>query len=322
MQSTPDRSLRPALFRFGILTALVLAAGCDRIKQRLYPDATDPVWQTDSSVLAGTPDFLFRATERKGLVRMMPIATIGSSGFRVLSFGTRGWRALDAQYMLRGHALQGVQDGRTAGPVNMVRGMWDAAGTLDSVPQCNVVVPLGIPGDLGPVHLLTNRPLPPLKPVKPLSAADRDAALGLISTLIAPTEGVSGAQLAKYRREVHVASTGATSNPSIVVILDDPEMVPDSTTPVAQRPRQLIVILDRGLYGYRKTFTYVTLGNDATGIPPRLEYLDYLDVDGDGQAEILFGITREEFPFYTIVLRFQNEVWREMVRFNGDRCRG
>lgn len=321
MSFNSDRALRPALLRFGILTGLLLAAsGCDRIKQRLYPDATDPVWQSDSTVLAGKPEILFRASERKGSVRMMPMATIGASGFRILSFGNRGWRALDTQYMSRGLSLQGVQDGRTIGPVAMSRGMWDPAGVLDSVPGCNILVPVGIPEGSGAVRLLTSGKLPPLKPVAPLSAADREAALALIPMLIAPTSGINSAQLAKYTREVHVAYTGATSSPSIVVVLDDPEMVPDSTPALAARPRHLVVILDRGVYGYRKTYTYSALGNNT--LPPRLDYLDYVDVDGDRQAEVLLGVRMEKYPFATIVLRYENEVWRELVRFGGEPCRG
>lgn len=305
----------------GLALLLAGAAGCERVKERLWPKASDPAWESDSSVLASRPEILFRIGRREGSVRIIPMATIGPSGFRTLSFSNRGWRALDVQYLQRGTSLTSYSGGRPSGPAEMMRGMWDAtAGTLDSIPGCpGVVVPVGIPQGVDGKWLLTSGTRPPLKPVKPLSEGEKQEALALVGTLIAPTSGINGAQLGKYSREVHVASTGATSSPSIVVVYDDPETVPDTLTAMGARPRQLVVILDRGLYGYRPSYTYTTLGNSKS--PPRIRFLDYLDVNDDGRAEIFMGMQYSNFPFATIVLRYENEVWSEQLKFGGDRCR-
>jgi hypothetical protein len=74
------------------------------------------------------------------------------------------------------------------------------------------------------------------------------------------------------------------------------------------------------VYGYKPTFTYTTLGNRRS--PPRYRYLDHLDVDDDGQSELLFGLQVDEAPLYTIVLRFQVDAWRELVRNERQRCHG
>ncbi len=311
---------RVAARAVGLALLLSGVSGCDRLKERLWPAASDPAWQSDSSVLASKPEILFRISRREGSVRIIPMATIGPSGFRTLSFSNRGWRALDVQYMQRGASLTSYSDGRPSGRAEMMRGMWDATGTIDSIPGCpGVVVPVGIPTGVDGKWLLTSGTRPPLKPVKPLSDAERQEALALVGTLIAPTSGINSSQIGKYTREVHIASTGATSSPSIVVVYNDPETVADTVGAIGARPRQLIVILDRGVYGYRPSYTYATLGNSKS--PPRLRFLDYLDVNDDGRAEIFMGLQFANFPFATIVLKYENEVWSEQLRFGGDRCR-
>lgn len=318
-------SLRRRLGPWGRLvtlgTALFASTGCDSLKERLWPVATDPVWQGDSSVLAAKPEILFRVARRGGNVRMIPMATVGASGFRMLNFSNRGWRALDLQYMNRGNTLMAYRGGRAAGETEIMRGMWDqSAGQLDSIPGCQVLVPVGIPTSSENTWLFTSGKRPPLKPVKTLSDAERVDALHLAGTLIAPTAGINAALLERYTRTVNVASTGATEAPSIVVVYDDPETVADSITPIGIRPRHLVIVLDRGLYGYRQSYSYSTVGNAKS--PPRLEFLDYIDVDDDGKAELFFGIKIDQAPFYTIVLKYENERWTEMLRFGGDRCRG
>jgi hypothetical protein len=90
---------------------------------------------------------------------------------------------------------------------------------------------------------------------------------------------------------------------------------------MAQRPRQFIVALDKGVYGYRPSFTYSTLGNALT--PPRMRFLDYVDIDGDGKAEIFFGFLYAAGGSLTLdattVLRYDNEAWREVLK-EGVRC--
>jgi len=124
--------------------------------------------------------------------------------------------------------------------------------------------------------------------------------------------------LPRYQREVYVAETGNGPRPSIVVVYDDPEVVADSVRQMGARPRHLVVVLDKGVYGYKPTFTYSTLGNKLS--PPRYRYLDHIDVDDDGKSELFFGLNIKGAPLYTIVLRYEAEAWRELLRNERQRC--
>lgn len=298
---------------------LLATTGCDRVKRSLRPDNSDPRWQGDSALLAAKPEFLFRMLRDSTGERVFPMATVGSLGFRPIAFGDRGWRAFDLLYLQKGTRLTSYHEGVATGATEMTRGMWDPpTDPLDTLPGCPVVVPSGKATVSQNTWLLTSGKRPPLKPVTPLSSAELQAALSTVSTLVAPTSGIAGAILAKYRREVFVVASGIGSRPSIVVLYDDPESLSDTVASIAQRPRQLVVVLDRGVYGFRPSYTFTTLGNRRAA--PRIRFLDYLDVDGDGRAELFFGLRNPRPQLYTIVLRFENENWREILRFEGNRC--
>jgi hypothetical protein len=191
------------------------------------------------------------------------------------------------------------------------------------VPGCQVVVPHGLASVDKGIALLTSGKRTAPRAVRALSSGELQTALQKVSTLIAPTSGVSGSMLARYTRDVHVVNSGASDWPSIVVIFDDPQPLADSITPIGQRPRHLIVILDKGMYGYRPTYTYSTVANRRA--PPRYAFLDYLDVDDDGKAEIFLGWRNPPTPLaamYTLVLHFENDAWRERLRYDGWQCQG
>ena len=295
--------------------------GCERIKQAIRGEGGgDARWVGDSTLLASNPEFLFRVRRVNGVDRVVPLTTLGAQGFRPLYFTARGWRAFDIQYLQKGSKLVAYRNGHPAGETAMLRGMWEpAAGPLDTIPGCPSVVPSAVANVPDDVGLLTNAKRPPLKPVKPLGGQELAAALVTVPTLIAPTSGVSGAILATYKREVHVVNSATSSSPTIVVVYDDPVPLPDSIAPIAQRPRHLIVVLDRGVYGYRPTFTYASVGNRQS--LPRYYFVDYIDVDDDGRAELFFGTKDPRTPpLYTVVLRFENEAWREVMRHDANPC--
>lgn len=306
-----------------LLAGAVLLAGCERIKDALRPgDGADPRWQGDSTLLASKPDFLFRVKRTDGRTRIVPFATVGARGFHTLSFSDRGWRAFDLTYLQKGSTLINYEGGRVAGTTTMDRGMWDqGVAPLDTIPGCYAIVPNALAPVANGTSLLSNGKRPSLKSVQSLSGGELQNALSTISTLIAPTSGISGSMLSRYRRDVHVVAGGTAAYPSIVVIYDDPEVLPDTASTIVQRPRHLIVVLDRGVYGYRPSYTYTTIGNRAA--PARYYFVDYFDVDDDGKAEIFLGTDDDRLPkdwMYTVVLRFQNEVWRESLRYEGRPC--
>ena len=325
--STLKRSLRRSTAGgravIGALVVCILgASGCDRIRDTLRPPGGggDPRWTGDSTLLASKPEILFRVRRLNGNERIVPIATLGSHGFRPLYFSSRGWRAFDLEYLQKGSRLTTYRAGHASGSAEMLRGMWEPpSAPLDTHSTCGSVVPVAKAVMGNGVTLLTSGTRPPLKPVRALAASELQAALGTVPTLIAPASGISGARLLKFKREVYVVNSATSSSPTIVIVYNDPALLADSVAPIAERPRHLVVVLDRGVYGYRPTFTYASAGNRKS--LPRYHFIDYLDVDDDGRAELFFGMTDPRVPpLYTVVLRFENEAWRELLRYDGNPC--
>lgn len=306
-----------------VLTLGMLSAtGCEKVKRALKGDlGGDPQWQGDSTVLASKPPLLFRVVRQNGTERVWPLATVGKQGFRGLGFSNRGWRAFDLAYFQQGSSLTAYQNGRPQATVKTSRGMWESGKpALDSMPGCNVLMPSAEAPVGDGIWLLASSPRTPLKPVDPMSSGELAAALEAVPTLIAPTSGISGSMMSRYTRQVHVVAAGTSTSPSIIVIYNDPAGLPDSVDAYGERPRQLVVVLDKGVYGYRPTYTYTTVANNKT--PPRLYFLDYFDVDDDGKAELFFGVNDKRAPAYTLVLRFENEAWRENQRLLVQVCQG
>ena len=312
--------LRGLAFRILPVGLALLGAACDtteRVKNALKAEQGDPVWQGDSTVLASHPEILFRVTRDSTGARIVPLATMGPQGFRLLTLSDRGWRSFDLDYLHAGKSLIPYRGGRAMSAVASARGMWEGA-PLDTIRGCTIM----LPGALAPlpdgVEFFTSGKRPPLKSVTSLSPGELQTAIDAIPTLIAPAAGISMSMLPRYQRNVYVAETGNGPRPTIVVVYDDPEVVADSVPQMGARPRQLVVVLDRGVYGYKPTFTYSTLGNKLS--PPRYRFLDHIDVDDDGKSELLFGLKIKGAPLYTIVLRFEAEAWRELLRNERQRC--
>ena len=300
----------------------LLGAACgtaDRVKNALWADQGDPVWQSDSTLLAAHPNVLFRVTRDLAGPRIVPLATLGPEGFRLFTLSDRGWRAFDLDYLHAGKSLMPYRGGRTLAATPSTRGMWEGT-PLDTIRGCSIMLPGALASIPDGVEFFTSDTRPPLKPVTPLAAGELQTATDAIPTLIAPASGVSMSMLRRYRREVHIAETGNGPRPTIVVVYDDPEVVADSISPIGARPRHLVVVLDKGVYGYKPTFTYATLGNKRS--PPRYRYLDHLDVDNDGKSELVFGLRIKEAPLYTIVMRYEVDAWRELLRNERQRCHG
>ncbi len=311
------RSCKPAL----ALALLPMLAGCDRLKSALQEPATgDPVWQADSSLIAKAPPMLFRVLRKQDGDQVLPIATIGEKGFQPLYLSNRGWRALDLNALHSGVTLQALRSGEVSGTVRITRGMWEGGTALDSIPGCRVIVPGARAQVPDGVELLLSGPRPP-RPAGSASDGAIAQTLETIPTLVAPTLGIPMSAMPRYRRQVHVVPTGATTQPTLVVIYDDPEVVPDSVPLFPQpRPRQLIVVLDKGIYGYKPSHTFSTLGNRKS--PPRRRFLGAVDVDQDGKAELLFGLQDPRAELVTIGFRFRVEAWDESFTYERLRCHG
>lgn len=310
----------PLLIAF---VALGLLA-CDReaLKASLGKvEPADPRWREDSALVASKPNVLFRVVKGKMGMEALPIATIGIQGFKPLRLASRGWRYFDLQALHSPATLVALSEGRSASPVTVERGMWgERDAPLDSIGACENLVPGAIvPVEAG-VRLLTSTELPRFKPSRTLSSGELQETLRQVEKLVAPTKGLPLELLSRYSRTVHQVESGTGGFPTIVVAYDDPEIVPDSLTAQNPRPRNLVLMLDKADYGYQTTYVYTTLGNRRS--LPRLEYLDYVDVDGDGRNEIVFGLPRGNEPFVMFVFRHEGVTWSELARNVARRCQG
>lgn len=324
----PLRSLRStfAARLSASLGALLLATACgEGGRPQLFGGDPGPSrWERDSAFLATQPTLLFRVVPDASGALTIPIAAIGANGISGLSLSAQAWRQVDRTYMQSGQTLAVLRGSRVVDSMRMFRGMWQpGAAPLDSL-SCPVVVPVGRALKTGLASealgaFATNGPRPPLTSDRLMTSDEIERALSNIGTLVAPSSGIPPGQLARYNRRVTQVPTGINGGNTLVVEYNDPTPLPDSIPAFGERPRQFIVVLDRGNFGVRPTFSFSTIGSLRS--PRKQVFLDYLDVDDDGTPELLFGL-EDPGPFvaYTSVLRYQNDSWRETYRFNGNRC--
>lgn len=300
-----------------LLAATTLLAACDRIKARLNPPSGDPVWQGDSALVAGRPDVVYRVVRDKAGTKIIPVATGGSTGFEPMLMSDRGWRLFDLEFMHSGRSVVPVRGGALLAPVPVRRGMWEGAA-LDTLAGCNLMPPAALVDLPADVHLAVSGARLHAVDVAPLDASTRETALASIATLIAPSAGVAPSMITRYQRSVSIVPTGASRTESIVVTYDDPEKLADSVPPIAQRPRQLIVILDKGVYGFKPTYVFKTVGNAKD--MPRRRFLGAFDADGDGRAELFFGLQDPKWTLVTYALRWDVDAWHEQFKYERGRC--
>ncbi len=319
----PARLIRTAATLSLACAAVLSTTACnrDRLKKLLGGDPrVDGKWKSDSTFMASKPEVLFTTFKTKNGIEIAPIGTIGPRGFRNIRLGDRGWHAFDINYLGSGQTLEEYRDGRTVGPLKLKRGMWgDNAPALDSIPGCEIIVPSALATIPDGTHLFTLQKRPPLSaPPKPVSESEIAEALRETNMLVATKKGIPITTLSRYTRTVHRVNSGHGTKPTLVVMYNDPEIYPDTLLPDWQRPRHLVVFLDWAIWGYKATWTYATLGNK--GAPPRFRYLDYIDVNEDGKAEVLFGVQNPTDPLFTIIVRRDPPLWIEETRQKGRRC--
>lgn len=317
----PSNVARPSrLTRWGLLGILVTLGGCDKIKSALdssSANAADPAWIADSTLVASNPTTLMRVVRQGSDTRVIPIATTYPSAFRALTMSDRGWRLLDLRLLHRSATVVPLADGRALSPIAIRRGMWEGA-PLDTVEGCAVLPPAASVAVPAGAQLVVAGALPSFPKARPLTGSARDDALASALMLMAPAAGLPTSALRRYRQRVDIVPTGASPTETMIVTFDDPVSLPDTVTPYGQRPRQLIVVLDKGIYGYKPTYIFKTLGNAADRA--RRRFLGALDTDGDGVAELFFGVDDPKWPLVTYALTWETDVWRERFKYERARC--
>lgn len=304
----------------GVMTALCLAS-CDRSEAALQLTPGDPEWQRDSALIARRPALLLRVVRDtapgRAPTRVIPIAIRDSSGLRALSMGDRGWRALDLTYLQSTAMVTPYRLGNALPALPIVRGMWEGA-PFDTVPGCTALAPSAVVAADAETELMFAGAIPKERTMPEVSDADRTRILEDVATLIAPTAGVSMSQAARYRRSVYTAATGAHTTRTVIVVLTSPEIRPDTGMMMGQRPRQLIVVLDKGVYGYKPS--YVFQDNSDIQVLPQRRYLGHFDADGDGVSELFFGLADARYPLVTYALRHENDNWRDWWSYERSIC--
>jgi hypothetical protein len=323
----PPRARRRAASRLlsaaSVAAAALVLTACERLQQAFSREPqVDLVWQGDSTFVVSRPTVLFRVLhDGRNSARIIPVASAGRSGFEPMLMSDRGWRLYDLSFMQSTATVTPLRDGKPLAPVSITRGMWEGA-PLDTLQGCNVMPPAALVTLPADVDLVASGENIKAASVPPLSGAERETALAAIPTLIAPSAGVPPSMIGRYQRRVYTVPTGTTRGETIVITYDDPEVLPDSVVPMAQRPRQLIVVLDRGVYGYKPSYVFKTIGN-AKDLRRR-RFLGAFDADGDGRAELFFGLQAKEplLGLVTYGLKWESDSWHERFKYERLRCHG
>ncbi len=302
----------------GAVTVLAIS-GCEKVKSRLYPSeegAVDQVWVRDSALVAQGPRLLFR-TIRKGDENLaIPIAVLSKSGIRTLRMSKRGWNYLDIVGLNAGQPLTPIVDGATGTPAKIRQRMWENASMpIDSLQGCPNMIPVvRVPLPTGTQLAVMNYASP--TGLKTLSAGEMEEAASSIPQLVAPTVGVRAEQLARFTRRLHPVLR-VDEPPAVLAEYHDERTDTDTSAVATRRPRHLLIVMEKGVYGYRPGWVYHTAGR-TTDRPP-LRFVESMDADGDGQAELFFEIDTPVGP-YLFAFRKRLDSWTEMWKRPPVRC--
>jgi hypothetical protein len=300
-----------------VVALVAITTGCERLKNEFFgPSAAAIRYEADTLLLKSEPPMLFRVVPTgNGGARAFPIAVGTAGGVSMLRLSDRAWREFDAAYFRSGKSLSVVRDGKAAGELRLVRGMWDpATQPLDSFPGCAIVIPVAIGlyqgVEEGEVAFVRQGALGTAA-----TRADVNAALANLSTLVAPSQGITVGELDKYRRRAFAVPNTTSGSEAVVAIYDDPVDTPPEQR---KRPKQVIVVLEKSAFGYRPSFTRSTKAGPTDD--PSWRLLDWGDLTGDGTPELIFGLDVPEARLSTVVLGYSAGEWRELMRRGEGRC--
>lgn len=305
----------------GAATVTVLAlGGCEKVKSKLYPEVApevDQSWVRDSTMVAKGPPILFRVIKKDDRRLLIPIATLRNSKVSLLRMSKRGWNYLDIRAFAEGSVITPVQNGLAGAPVKVQQRMWEnAAAPLDSIAGCPNMIPvIRAPMPAGLELAVINYELP--KGLKTMSDAQMSEALSRIPNLVTPTLGIRPALLERYTRSVHQLLR-KDGEPALIAEYHDDSESSDTTVVGKRRPRHIVIVMEKGMYGYRPGWVYSSTG--AYSDRPALRFLDSFDIDGDGNSEMFFRVEVPTGWSYTLAFKQRNGVWEEIWRRRPLQC--
>ena len=300
--------MRRASSILGILAALL---ACDK-------QAAPPPESVVASVdVAARPPLLFLAFGDRNAPRLVPVAAVADGHPVALTLPPADWRALDSLYFRPGTSYPLYRDGRPAGTITIVRGMWGGESPLYDIPGCRNVMPMATGTLAGAVASEAN--IEAFATTAPAVARDSGGA-PLPDTLVQTvgrrlaTTAALGAEVDSTDLDSLVFSaralrTGGT-RPTIVATFLDPNA--GDLGPGAGHTNHVFVIADDSGTGYTPSLQRVQAGEARTVEFWRL--LDNLDVDGDGRDELLVEAWRYASDNDLLILARRGAAWREVLR--------
>jgi len=325
-----------------VATILILTTGCDKANQpkwvqdvvKGYQDFIDRVSGVAEATkppppvytkLDGKPTVLFQVFGKRSDPRIIPIAVLERGKLNRIVLTGRGWRDFDRLYASPGETLALYQDGRRVGTATVRQGMWQAGDSaLYTLPGCRLALPIAtvaLRGDVAgrtTVELLasSNGTLGRNPEPVAMSPAQVEKTARDIGLLVGARLSISPRTLDSLEFRAIAVPTGQRGRPTLVVNYLDAAAT-DSTK--NRTARQVLFFADQGQFGYGSTYWHFQRGRNPA--PQFRRYLDHLDLDGDGQDEIILEAWNAMRPgtFY-MVLRRQNGMWEERYRSDPEWC--
>ncbi|MEO7359189.1 MAG: hypothetical protein ABI120_02590 [Gemmatimonadaceae bacterium] len=316
-------SFQRRILTFAAPVMALLAVGCkgmrDNLDSKLYATADESGWTRDSTLVSSKPAVLFRVFRKGSSQYIFPIALLSKSAPSTLRLTTkRGWGLFDINLLFEGNVVTPVQNGAAGAPLKTLRGMWEIPTIpLDTLPGCTgATLPMGLVSVPASTELVVaNYKLP--TGMKLLSPGELQDAIRDVPLLVLPTVQISSNQLGEFSRLVRqIPRAGA--DPAILLEYHNESKLTDTSVVGQRRPKHVVIVLEKGVYGYRPSWVYKTTGkaNDL----PVLRLLDVLDSDMDGRAEIFFQVKVSPVDSFVLAFREGNDTWTEIWRRSPARC--
>jgi hypothetical protein len=301
-----------------IASILPLLLACDKPPEA---DAPRPRPLTEMGAASAV---LFQVFGSRDEPRAAPVAVIINGALQPISLDVQGWARLDSTWFSPGRRLPIYRDGRDAGAVEVVRGMWPMdADPLYAIPGCRELVPHArlqlqatVPVEETVEFLASSVPLPQ-KARTTSVPRDPQSAARTIADAVASSRQVGAEELRSLEFIGRWLRTGA--GPSGLTLLGsyiDPNA--GDAGPGAGHTTMLLVLAEDSAGTLATSYSHVSGGEARTVEFQRVS--SHADLDGDGVDEILLEQWRYAAIPELVVLKYADGAWTERVRVSLDWC--